>query len=530
MIIGGIVDKFNISPIDAAWRNLCKILFGRDVGGLMKFEPYLKEAMAPYLIAKSTLSGNSIFLSNTLYPENARFVSPDEISRLPASKFSPNDIKDIDSLFRAAEENTAYCGNKVFGKNANADYVDNALNCIDVYHAHNVRNVKKGAYISYVRESECVFGIPAFPKINYSMRCHEGINVNRLFESFYITHSSDMYYSFNCTNCQDAIFGYNLRGKRHVIGNIELPKEKYLALKQKLTSEIADELEKKGRARSTSDIARMAAKEKDSEGDVKFIPTLPAPKAVDKAFADTMKIVLGKERQPIADFVPYLQERTMPIMKVKGRFGTWAFNSGWPLVKEIPPSWLCTLDEAMRQDKPVISEGDLSLPLEKLEAIVSKNAVSTLDFVDGQCRDYVEVSQVIDSSEVYSSWDTTTSQRSACSDGVIQSKYIFGCSLRQLDSEFSVKSCDITVCKRCFELDNCTNCSNCYFSHNLEGCEECILCSNVKGMRYAVLNKQLSREEYARIKKMVLDYVNAELDAKKKCGRSIFALSGKKKA
>ena len=102
--------------------------------------------------------------------------------------------------------------------------------------------------------------------------------------------------------------------------------------------------------------------------------------------------------------------------------------------------------------------------------------------------------------------------------------------MRQLDSEFSVKSCDITVCKRCFELDNCTNCSNCYFSHNLEGCEECILCSNVKGMRYAVLNKQLSREEYARIKKLVLDYVNAELDSKKKCRRSIFALTGKKKA
>jgi hypothetical protein len=45
-------------------------------------------------------------------------------------------------------------------------------------------------------------------------------------------------------------------------------------------------------------------------------------------------------------------------------------------------------------------------------------------------------------------------------------------------------------------------------------------------MHHAVLNQQLPKEEYARIKKMVLDYVNAELDKKKACSRSIFALSG----
>ncbi|MCX6770552.1 MAG: hypothetical protein NTX79_00700 [Candidatus Micrarchaeota archaeon] len=520
------MEKFNLAPIDSAWRGLCKILFGRDVGGLMKFEPYLKEAMMPYLIAKSSVSGKNVFLSNTLYPARARFISPDEIPSLQKSGFNVNDIKDMDSLFRAAGENVAYCGNKVFGKNANVDYVDNAINCIDVYHSHNVRNVKKGAYISYVRESECVFGIPAFPKINYSIRCHEGINVNRLFESFYITHSSDMYYSFNCTNCADVIFGYNLRGKRHVIGNIELPKDKYLSIKQKLTGEIADELEKKGRARSTSDIARMAAKDADSQGDIQFIPTLPAPPGVEKAFSETMKLVLGVERKPIADYVPYLQERTLRVMKVKGKFGTPAFNSGFSLVKEIPPSSLCTLSEAMKQDKPVLAEQELSLPLEKMEAIVSRNAAFTLDFVDGACRDYVDVSQVIESSEVYSSWDATSSQRSACCDGIIQSKYVFGGSWRQLDSEFCVKSCDITVCKRCFEIDGCTNCSACYFCHNLEGCEECLFCSNVKGMRYAVLNQQLPREEYARVKKLMLDYVNAEINTKKRCSRSIFALSG----
>jgi hypothetical protein len=325
-----------------------------------------------------------------------------------------------------------------------------------------------------------------------------------------------------------VIFGYNLRGKRNVIGNRELPKEKYLSLKQKLTSEIADELEGKGRARSISDIARLAAKKGDKEGEVRFIPTRPAPKGVEKAFSDATKIVLGVGRAPLSDFVPYLQARALPVKMVKGKFGNLASKPELPLVKDLPASCLCTFEEALGQNQPLISEKELSLPLIELEkAIASKFALS-LDFVDGPCRDYVDVSQVISSSEVYSSWDATSSQRSACSTGIIQSKYIFGGYFRMLDSEFCINSFDMTNCKRCFEIDSCTNCSDCYFSHNLEGCEECIFCSNVKGMRHAVLNQALPKEEYARIKKLVLDYVNAELDRKKSCSRSIFSLSGKK--
>lgn len=526
--MAGVAD-FNIAPIDTAWRSLCRILFGRDVGGMEKFAPYLKEAMLPYTIVKSSVSGKDVYLGHHLYPAGARFISPGEEGKLQTPKFSINDLKDIDSLFRAAGESVAFCGNKVFEKNANTLLVDNAINCIDVYYSHNVRNVKRGAFISCVRESECVFGIPAFPKINYSIRCHEGINVNRMFESFYITHSSDMYYSFNCTNCSDIMFGYNLRGKRNVIGNVELPKEKYSALKKSLTSQIADELEKNSRARSLSDIARLAAA-KSSDGDCRLIPVSPPPKGIEKAFEDTTGIVLGKKRAPLLDYAPYLQERALPVKMVKGKFGKLASKPELPLVRDLPSSCLCTFEESLQQNKPLVSEVELSLPLAKLEAAISQKLAISLDFVDGPCRDYADVSQCISSSEVYSSWDATSSQRSACSTGIIQSKYIFGGYFRMLDSEFCINSYDMTNCKRCFEIDSCTNCSNCYFSHNLEGCEECIFCSNVKGMRYAVLNQQLPREEYAGIKKRVLDYVNAELDKKKKCSRSIFALAEKKKS
>jgi len=518
--------RFDLAPIDASFRRLCAILFGREIGGLLEFEPYLKEAMLPYTIAKSGASGKDVCLGSPHYPKGAKFVRAEEIGGNggAASRFGVNDIKDIDSLFRAAEEGMAYCGNKTFGRNHNIDMADNAIDCIDVYCAHNVRNVKKGAYISCVRESECVFGILAFPKINYSIRCLEGINVNRMFETYYTTHSSDMYYSFNCYNCSDVIFGFNLRGKRHVIGNVQLAPEKYFELKKKLVSEMAQLLSKNKRIFSVSDLAGMRAKESGGERNATFIPIVPAPKSVERAFSDATKIVLGKERAGIGQYANYLQERAVPVRKMQGKIRNAAYRPDLPLVSELPASVLCSREEAMAENAPLVSEGQLSLPLAELATEAVKKASITLEMMEGESREVPEVTQAIDSTESWSEWDATSSSRSACSTGVIQSKYVFGGYFRILDSEFCVNCYDVVEARRCFEVDSSSRCTDCYFCHNVEGCESCILCFNAKGKRYAVLNQEVGREEFLRVKKLLLDYVNGELNRKKAVDRSIFKL------
>ncbi|MCX6773120.1 MAG: hypothetical protein NTV88_05135 [Candidatus Micrarchaeota archaeon] len=69
---------FNIAPVDEAFRTLSKILFGRDVGSLKDFSPYLKEAMMPYTIEPSCISGGQVYMSNNLYPKGGKFVGPGE--------------------------------------------------------------------------------------------------------------------------------------------------------------------------------------------------------------------------------------------------------------------------------------------------------------------------------------------------------------------------------------------------------------------------------------------------------------------
>jgi hypothetical protein len=97
-------------------------------------------------------------------------------------------------------------------------------------------------------------------------------------------------------------------------------------------------------------------------------------------------------------------------------------------------------------------------------------------------------------------------------------------------SSYSLKCYLSQNLQRCFEVDASRNCSDSYFCHNCENVEEGILCFNLKGARYAILNQPVSKEEYMRVKKMLLDYVNRELEAKGGLERSIFALVKKQGA
>ena len=50
-------------------------------------------------------------------------------------------------------------------------------------------------------------------------------------------------------NCTDCMFTFGVWAKRYFVANVELPKDKYMALKTKLVGEIAAELKETKRFR-----------------------------------------------------------------------------------------------------------------------------------------------------------------------------------------------------------------------------------------------------------------------------------------
>ena len=121
------------------------------------------------------------------------------------------------------------------------------------------------------------------------------------------------------------------------------------------------------------------------------------------------------------------------------------------------------------------------------------------------------------------------SRHSAFSSIVTESEHIFGGYVRVLNSQFCINSHNVTRCSGCFECDSCYTCRNCYFCHNCENVEEGLFCFNLKGARYAVLNQQVPKEEFLRIKRMLLDFINSELEKKGRLDVDIFSLGAKKK-
>jgi len=56
-----------------------------------------------------------------------------------------------------------------------------------------------------------------------------------------------------------------------------------------------------------------------------------------------------------------------------------------------------------------------------------------------------------------------------------------------------------------------------------------MFCFNAKALQYAFCNEVVGKEEYARLKKILLDYINRELEGKGALDASIFNIPVKKK-
>ena len=509
--------------LNADFKKTCKIIFGQELGELSEFAPYLSEMMMPYTMANSSLSGKPVMVSSPFCHADSAFVSQEELGNLKTAPLSINDIKDIDSLFAAAAERAIYCGNKAFGKNMNVSESDNIVDCIDVHRSHDIYNSKYVAYCGIGRFAESIYGVSPFWRGNRAIRCSACYlnGASRSFECYYSNGISDSYYTFNCSGCTSCIFCFNLRSKSHMIGNLQLSRERYQALKEKLVSEVAEILEKDKRIFSIADICGKA----EAEAQAPYSPAKVQPE-VEAAFQSATKIILGTPHAKAERFAPWLLKNTLQKRRVKCADGTPVHKPDLPVVRNIPASKFLPLAKALASASNSISLSENELPsLSEIARRAGEIAVFAPEIYEGNSRNCIDTRVVSDSTHVNGLWWARGSSYAAYSTIVTESKYVFGGFARVLNSEFCINSYNVTYVKNCFETDSSFKCRDCYFCHNCENVEEGIFCFNAKGLRYAVFNQQLPKEEYLRIKKMLLDYVNAELERKGKLEVGIFNIA-----
>lgn len=517
--------------INEAWKATCRAIFREELGGLEEFRNYLLFYQEPMINGKSALSGKTVLLSNGKQGQEERLVSYDEINW--AKKYTPlniNEIKDLESIAAAIQDRILYAGNKVFGNSTAINECDNCFDSHFVQRSHNIEGSKYVAYSSYIREgSQSIFGSIYLLRSNNLVRVSWADSLSRCFEAHACGFSSDLFFCYNCNNCANVMFSFNIRSKRYVIGNLELPREKFISLQKKLLSESADFLRKNKKFQSIFDVngpasirsMKSGVTQRQAHNEIDVLAK------ADDGFENTCRIVFGKRIGKLKE-----NERLLgliaPIRSGKSAFGNRLDYTESFIFGRMPKGRMINAEEASELEKwqpcAEINESDtLSDVIEK----IGKLALFRMEFSEGNNQNFAKTPLIYEgSSDIYNVMDATSAKNCAYDTMVLRSEHCYGC-YRMLFSQFCIDSYHSAHITRCFEISDSNNCSDCYFCHNVENCHESMFCFNAKNLRYAVGNVEIGRERYLQIKKRVLDEIARKLEADKKLDMSIYNIGCK---
>ncbi len=500
--------------INEAFKHTFNALFGKEgeQAQLDDFKGYLPQYVPPRSRRKSAISGKDVAIVTEDYCKGANFISQDEIRNKDFPSLNINEIKDIDGILGAIDERLQYTGNKVLGK---SDFVEDTDICVDSFYVRGCSDIQQSKYVGYsriIRDSQFVFGSNTTGKGNYIIRC-VAYNITRCFETYYIADSNDCYFSYDCSGCSNVMFSFNQRGSRYLIGNLALPKDRYLQIKDKLLAEIREHLLKNKSFPSLFTIPEHPEPWQLPKLEVKERKAEQNPDKIEKAFAITTKIMFGKELSPLSKFEAWLSRHTATVEKKKTPFGGYTSPSfsTFPFMRDIKENQFVTNEEAMELGKLAIDlKTDEELSISKIFSKAGKIAYYSPEAIYGSCRNIIECPVVVDSIDLYKVVDATAAKNAAISGQVFSSEYIFG-SFRTTNSKFCINCYHSLALSNCFEMDSCSNCRDSMFCHNCENLDNCMFCFNTKSKRYAIGNVEVGRDQYLKIREKLLKAIVEQL-------------------
>jgi len=371
--------------------------------------------------------------------------------------------------------------------------------------------------------SKYVFGTIRSDIVEFLVRCVRCSNAKRCFESRFILDSSDLYFCATCIGSHDLMFSFNQRNKSYRIGNLELPKDKYLSLKRKLLGEVKDELVRERRFPSLFEL--VPNKEAQDVGDipVQVKETAADMKPLEKAFQSTFKLLFKKA--PAGSMVEYgkwLSRHNGVLREIDSPFGNKAYilpSKIYPVYSLIPEKRVVTWEEANQLGGLRMDERELD-SLESIRKALPKIGYFTDEMIEGNCYNNPKTLTAIDSSNTY---DTCVykSEYVAFNLYCVFSKYVFG-GRGTSDCNFCVNCYSSSKLNRCFEVDSSSNCSDAYFCHNCEGLTDAMFCFNTKSKNHAIGNLQLPPGKYGQIKELLVGQMAGEIERKKGLKWDIF--------
>ncbi len=199
---------------------------------------------------KSAASGKEIFLAHygnySDLPKN-RLLTLEEAKAIGSNvRLSTEDVEEL-SLKNAQSKigkNAFFNSDIQDGQNMNDIECTITIDAVICYRAVCSVYSKYCAYSFWPRSSQHLFGCDSVFDSGFCINCYHSVNLQRCLEMDSCSSCSDSYFCHNCENLQDSMFCFNVKNKKYAIGNVELGRENYLKIKEKILEQLSGELEK----------------------------------------------------------------------------------------------------------------------------------------------------------------------------------------------------------------------------------------------------------------------------------------------
>ncbi len=234
---------------EKVFQTVTSVVLGKKLTGHQDYERWLTRQVSTMGKAKSAMSGQPLLFPEFPFytPITHRMLSQEEAYGVAGRKhLSEEQVLGL-SLANAAE---ALKGISITTTDTVMGACSLMTECAMYYDSTTcyrtaLINMSKGIlYTFWSRHSEYLLGCHYGFSCSFCMRCFYSENLTRCFEVSDSANCSDCYFCYNCENLQDCMFCFNTKAKKYAIANVELPREKYKEIKQKVLDSIVKKLEK----------------------------------------------------------------------------------------------------------------------------------------------------------------------------------------------------------------------------------------------------------------------------------------------
>ncbi|MEM2137805.1 MAG: hypothetical protein QW568_01840 [Candidatus Anstonellaceae archaeon] len=238
----------SMAPMEKGFASACNVVLKRNIGSIRQYEGWLSQNTGELLPLKTPFGRVVQCPKDFAYVPSVpkgRMVNFAEMIALGKKSLAENEIQTLGGI-RKAIGKIGYFTLELFdGENLN--YIDSPLvyHGTNIYKTYDVTHGENTGVCFLALNSKYVYGSYRILESQFSLKCYNSLYLNRCFELDSCSKCSDSYFCHNSEALQDCMFCFNMKGRRHFIGNTDVGKEKYAQVKGTVLAQIGEELEKK---------------------------------------------------------------------------------------------------------------------------------------------------------------------------------------------------------------------------------------------------------------------------------------------